>query len=81
MFAMYTATSNYDVYARIQYECMSVFFRLVRLRNPWGRFSWKGAWSDGSEQWKSVSEKEKRNMMPHGAEEGVFWMSLDDMML
>ncbi|ELT93632.1 hypothetical protein CAPTEDRAFT_191770 [Capitella teleta] len=60
---------------------LTLFPRLVRLRNPWGRFSWKRAWSDGSSQWMEISQKERDSLMPHGAEEGVFWISLDDMMM
>ena len=60
---------------------MYQFDRLVRLRNPWGRFSWNGDWSDKSEKWKDVPAMIKEDMMVHGASEGVFWMSLDDMLL
>lgn len=49
--------------------------RLVRLRNPWGHYAWNGDWSDGSPLWTS---KLKEMLLPHGASEGVFWMSFTD---
>lgn len=52
-------------------------FRLLRLRNPWGRYSWKGDWSDGSSLWSSEL---REKLMPKGADDGVFWISFDDML-
>lgn len=49
--------------------------RLVKLRNPWGHFSWKGDWSDDSPSW---TRELKAMLMPHGADEGVFWMCFKD---
>lgn len=49
--------------------------RLLKLRNPWGHFSWKGDWSDDSPLW---TPELKTMLMPKGADEGVFWMCFKD---
>ncbi|XP_059841026.1 calpain-3 isoform X4 [Hypanus sabinus] len=49
---------------------------LVRVRNPWGRVEWSGAWSDRSAEWNQVSEQH-RPSMAH-LEDGEFWMSIED---
>lgn len=46
--------------------------RLLRMRNPWGHFSWRGDWADDSNLW---NPQLRATCMPHGAEEGVFWIS------
>uniref|UniRef100_A0A665VTU3 calpain-2 n=1 Tax=Echeneis naucrates TaxID=173247 RepID=A0A665VTU3_ECHNA len=51
--------------------------QLVRIRNPWGQVEWTGPWSDGSSEWKHISEEEKLKMN-HVAEDGEFWMSYSD---
>jgi len=51
--------------------------RLLRLRNPWGRYSWKGAWSDDSDTWTPAL---KRLLSPNNSSEGLFWMSFEDVL-
>ncbi|XP_054885419.1 calpain-8 isoform X2 [Poeciliopsis prolifica] len=51
--------------------------QLVRIRNPWGEVEWTGPWSDGSCEWKYVSEADK-SKLNHVAEDGEFWMSYSD---
>lgn len=58
----------------------SLYFRLLRLRNPWGRFSWKGDWSDQSDKWDTLGSRVKNDLMVHGESQGVFWMSLEDLL-
>ena len=50
---------------------------LVQLRNPWGRFEWKGAWSDHSPLWTAPLQ----NMLKPdiGADDGCFWMCFSDL--
>lgn len=75
-----------DEYARVglrprhAYSVMDVRdegnqLRLLKLRNPWGHFSWKGDWSDDSLLW---TRELKAMLMPRGADEGVFWMCFKD---
>ncbi|KAL5012395.1 hypothetical protein ScPMuIL_010946 [Solemya velum] len=54
--------------------------RLLRLRNPWGRFSWTGDWSDKSEKWKTISSASRNELMLHGDTSGIFWISLEDLL-
>ncbi|EDV27479.1 uncharacterized protein TRIADDRAFT_21543 [Trichoplax adhaerens] len=51
---------------------------LVRIRNPWGCGEWKGAWSDGSAEWDTVSEETKKAIGMAVANNGEFWMSYED---
>lgn len=48
---------------------------LVKVRNPWGDTEWKGAWSDGAPEWTDKIRKQLKHV---DANDGVFWMSLDD---
>ena len=54
------------------------FARVVQLRNPWGRNSWTGNWSDASPQWKSERIRSTLEYYGGGNEVGVFWMDLSD---
>lgn len=51
---------------------------LLRVRNPWGEHEWNGRWADGSPEWGRVTEEERRRLMVEFAEDGEFWMELDD---
>ncbi|KAE8353706.1 hypothetical protein BDV28DRAFT_156795 [Aspergillus coremiiformis] len=51
--------------------------RLLRLRNPWGKKEWTGAWSDGSEQWTP----EWMEKLGHKfGNDGFFWISYNDLL-
>lgn len=51
--------------------------RLLRLRNPWGRKEWHGAWGDGSEQWTA----EWMGLLGHKfGNDGFFWISYKDLL-
>ncbi|NXK64722.1 CAN5 protein, partial [Sylvietta virens] len=51
---------------------------MIRLRNPWGKKEWHGAWSDSSEEWKKVSDAERKNLGLTVENDGEFWMTFED---
>uniref|UniRef100_A0A8C8ZMP1 Calpain 12 n=1 Tax=Prolemur simus TaxID=1328070 RepID=A0A8C8ZMP1_PROSS len=51
--------------------------RLLRLRNPWGRVEWTGAWSDSCRRWDALPD-EWRDALLVKKEDGEFWMELQD---
>ncbi|XP_008572163.1 PREDICTED: calpain-12 isoform X1 [Galeopterus variegatus] len=51
--------------------------RLLRLRNPWGRVEWTGAWSDSCPRWDALPP-DRREALLVKKEDGEFWMELQD---
>ncbi|CAL1529011.1 unnamed protein product [Lymnaea stagnalis] len=51
---------------------------LVRLRNPWGRGEWKGAWSDRSKEMNALPKVVQQTLRFHIKDDGEFWMEFND---
>ncbi|OWF40157.1 calpain-D-like [Mizuhopecten yessoensis] len=54
--------------------------QLVRVRNPWGRESWNGDWSDQSQRWSSINSSSKKALNPTQNQNGIFWICLEEFM-
>ena len=52
--------------------------RLLKLRNPWGSFEWKGTWSDGCENWKNYPGVALEVGKPAMVDDGIFYMEWRD---
>eukprot|EP00753_Platysulcus_tardus_P020182 PLAT7851.1.p1 GENE.PLAT7851.1~~PLAT7851.1.p1 ORF type:complete len:526 (+),score=222.77 PLAT7851.1:2122-3699(+) len=49
--------------------------QLVKMRNPWGKWEWSGAWSDESDLWTPAL---KERLGWEDADDGIFFMALPD---
>lgn len=52
--------------------------QLLRLRNPWGKVEWRGAWSDQSPEWSLITDDVKAELGLTCDQDGEFWMSFRD---
>ncbi|XP_055799309.1 calpain-5-like [Salvelinus fontinalis] len=51
---------------------------LIRMRNPWGKTEWNGAWSDSSAEWERVGSMERDKLGITVENDGEFWMAFPD---
>lgn len=51
--------------------------KLLKLRNPWGAFEWKGAWSKHAKEW-DTNPIVRAALRPKEEEDGSFWMPWDE---
>ena len=69
----------YSVTKVVEFEANGQNHQLVRVRNPWGNHvEWKGAWSDGSDEWKALSDAEKSEIGLLNEDDGEFFMTYQD---
>lgn len=53
--------------------------RLLKVRNPWGRGEWNGAYSDNSNKWTTrLRNAVGFNPDSDAKEDGIFWIELSD---
>nr|XP_046188577.1 calpain-10 isoform X1 [Oncorhynchus gorbuscha]XP_046188578.1 calpain-10 isoform X1 [Oncorhynchus gorbuscha]XP_046188579.1 calpain-10 isoform X1 [Oncorhynchus gorbuscha]XP_046188580.1 calpain-10 isoform X1 [Oncorhynchus gorbuscha] len=54
--------------------------RLIRIRNPWGRRCWEGAWRESGEGWNSLDPACTLNLLGR-AQEAEFWVDETEFLL
>lgn len=73
-----TAIQKVRLGERLLFSFKSEKLFMIRMRNPWGKKEWNGAWSDQSEEWKKVSDSERKSLGLTVQNDGEFWMTFDD---
>jgi len=57
-----------------EYKLNGKSTRIVKLRNPWARTKFKGAYSEGSDEYKKLDAYFKRESIDNHGEGGKFYM-------
>jgi hypothetical protein len=65
----------YAVLKLCEVKVHGVNTKLIKLRNPWGSFEWRGAWSDDSSDW---TDELRAELVWTSEDDGVFFMQLSD---
>ncbi|CAH1781191.1 unnamed protein product [Owenia fusiformis] len=52
--------------------------QMIRLRNPWGKCEWNGAFSDGSKEWEKIEKADRDKIGLTFDDDGEFWMLFTD---
>jgi len=60
-------------------EFSGITYRLLKLRNPWGRKEWKGAWSHSWPHWPPHIKAEI-NAHTTTKDSGCFWIAFEDVL-
>nr|XP_032622890.1 calpain-6 [Chelonoidis abingdonii] len=68
-----TAIQKVRLGERLLFSFKSEKLFMIRMRNPWGKKEWNGAWSDQSEEWKKVSDSERKSLGLTVQNDGEFW--------
>jgi len=68
----------YTLLAAVTLNFKGQVYRLIKLRNPWGRVEFKGEWSDYDKNWDLVDPKEKQRLgYKNDKDDGLFFIGFD----
>ena len=51
--------------------------KLLKMRNPWGKFEWNGDWGDSSDKW-TPELREQLGQPEEAQDDGAFWINFED---
>lgn len=69
----------YSLLDASEFDLKGTKTRLVKIRNPWGKKEWDGAWNDNDPRWNDVPEVVKKQLeFSKNAADGIFIMDFNE---